>query len=135
MTDLPRALVWCALGQVSIDVETGELELDAVANPSQPRARPVLNLPLVVAADRNASRIVAVIARRPPLVISDDAGTTWREAGGGLPAGVDIAILPDHPDRLLYASETRVHLSRDGGLFWHALEVELPSITAVAWAS
>lgn len=135
MTDLPRALVWCALGPVSIDVETGVLEIDAAPDHSQARARPTLNLPLVVAADRNASRIVAVVARRPPLVISDDAGTTWREAGGGLPAGVDIAILPDHPDRLLYASESRVHLSRDGGLFWRALELELPSITTVAWAS
>lgn len=135
MTDLPRALVWCALGPVSIAVETGELELDSVPEPAPLRVRPVLNLPLLVAADRNASRIIAVVARRPPLVISDDAGTTWREAGGGLPAGVDIAILPDHPDRLLYASESRVHLSRDGGLFWRALELELPSITAVAWAS
>jgi hypothetical protein len=133
MTDLPRALVWCALGPVSIDVETGELEIDTGANASQTRSRPALNLPLLVAADRNGSRIVAVVARRPPLVISDDAGTTWREAGGGLPAGVDVAILADHPDGLLYASESRVHLSRDGGLFWRALELELPAITGVAW--
>jgi hypothetical protein len=133
MTGLPPAVVECRLGVVSIDLETGEIEIDADAEAAVSRERPALNLPLVIAADRNASRIVAVVARRPPLVVSDDAGTTWRETGGGLPAGVDIAILSDHPDRLLYVSESRVYLSTDGGLFWHALEVELPSITAVAW--
>jgi len=46
-----------------------------------------------------------------------------------------VAVDPDDPDRVLYAARNRVHLSTDGGRFWHALEPELPDIEAVAWAS
>jgi len=74
------------------------------------------------------------VARRPPLVVSDDAGQTWREAGGGLPAGTAIAIDADDPDLLLYASEARLFLSEDGGRFWRALEPELIGITALAFS-
>jgi hypothetical protein len=92
-----------------------------------------LELPLVVAAARSGSTIVAVVDRRPPLVVSYDAGTTWHEAGAGLPAGRAVAVSPEHPDLVLFASETRVHLSRDGGRFWQALPLELAGVRAVAW--
>ena len=75
---------------------------------------------------------MAVVDRRPPLVVSNDGGSTWREAGAGLAPGTAIAISPDDPDLVLYATAERLHLSRDGGRFWQALSVELPGITAVA---
>jgi hypothetical protein len=76
---------------------------------------------------------MAVVDRRPPPVVSDDSGATWREAGGGLPAGRAVAISPGHPDDVLFASASRLYVSRDGGRFWHALALELPEIRAVAW--
>ena len=65
--------------------------------------------------------------------MSDDAGATWRESGGGLPPGRDVAISPEHPDLVLFATESRLYLSGDGGRFWEVLELELHGITAVAW--
>jgi hypothetical protein len=93
----------------------------------------VVDLPLVVAADGAGSTIVAAVDRRPPLVVSHDAGTTWHEAGAGLPLGRAVAVSAEHPDRVLYASENRLFVSLDGGRFWQALTVELADISAVAW--
>ena len=92
-----------------------------------------LDLPLLVAAAAAGSTVVAVVDRRPPLVVSHDAGRTWRESGGGLPKGNAVAIDPANPDRMLYAARNRLFLSQDGGRFWHALVLELPEITAVAF--
>jgi len=88
-------------------------------------------LPLLVAAAANGSTVVAVVDRRPPLVVSNDAGRTWRESGGGLPAGRAVAIGEDDPDLMLYAARNRLYLSEDGGRFWRALVVELPEIEAL----
>jgi hypothetical protein len=74
---------------------------------------------------------VAVVDRRPPLAISNDAGSTWREAGGGLPAGFAIAIDEQNPDRMLFAARNRLYLSENGGVFWRALVPELPDILSV----
>ena len=79
-------------------------------------------------------RVVAVVDRRPPLVLSEDGGRTWDEAGGGLPAGTAIAIHPEDPDVLLFASESRLFVSENGGRFWRALDIELIGITAVAFS-
>ena len=121
-----------ALGTVLLDLESG----DAVLVDDDPpvAAHAEVSLPLLVAADQVGARIAAVVARRPPLVLSDDAGQTWREAGGGLPAGTAIAIDPDDPDLLLYASESRLFLSEDGGRFWRALGPELIGITALTFS-
>ena len=43
-------------------------------------------------------------------------------------------ISPEHPDLVAFATAERLYVSRDGGRFWTALAVELPSITAVAFA-
>jgi photosystem II stability/assembly factor-like uncharacterized protein len=94
---------------------------------------PRVELPLLVAAASEGSTVVAVLDRRPPLAVSHDAGSSWREAGGGLPPGRAIAIAPSDPDRMLYAATHRVYVSRDGGRFWRALEPELPEIRRVAW--
>jgi hypothetical protein len=129
-----RALAATAHGVVEVDVEEEVvLELDANSE-LLPRPLPVISLPLLVAADAVGARVVAVVDRRPPLAVSDDAGTTWREAGGGLPSGRAVAIHPDDPDFVLYAARNRLYLSRDGGRFWAALAPELPEITALAWA-
>ena len=121
-----------ALGCVAVDLESGDAELVEDDPPTAGSAE--VSLPLLIAADQVGARIVAVLNRRPPLMLSDDAGQTWREAGGGLPAGTAVAIHPDEPDRLLYASESRLFLSEDGGRFWRVLEPELIGITALMFS-
>ena len=128
-----RLRVATAVGVVSLDADDGEVEFldDGVSAPSPGDAG--VSLPLLVASARCGARIVAVVRRRPPLVISDDAGVTWREVGGGLPRGVDVAIAPDHPDTIAFASDSRVYLSSDGGVFWRVIDTELPQIASIAW--
>ena len=94
---------------------------------------PSVSLPRVVAAAQSGATIVAIVDRRPPLAISHDAGETWREAGGGLPAGFGIAIAEDDPDRMLYAGRNRLYVSANGGVFWRGLAFELPDIVSLAW--
>ena len=124
-----RALVACVLGTAEVDLA----EEEVVEITDEPVDAPALalDLPLLVAAAAHGSTVVAVVDRRPPLVVSNDGGATWREAGSGLGPGTAIAISPDDPDLVLYATAERLHLSRDGGRFWQALSVELPEITAV----
>ena len=127
-----QALVQTPLGVATVDLEDDQVvELDEGATLELSTIE--TGLPRVVQADRQGSTVVAVVDRRPPLLVSGDAGTTWREAGGGLPAGRAVAVSPDHPDLVLYAGESRLFLSTDGGRFWRALATELPDITAVAW--
>ena len=127
-----EALVATALGCVHVDLETGEAEL---VDDEQPTAGTAgVSLPLLIAADQSGERVVAVVDRRPPLVLSEDGSQTWNEAGGGLPAGTAIAIHPEDPDLLLFASESRLFVSVNGGRFWRALDVELIGITAVAFS-
>jgi hypothetical protein len=128
------ALVACALGTAEVDLE--EEDVIAVSDePLDPDPAPVLDLPLVIAAAAHGSTVVAIVDRRPPLVVSNDGGVTWREAGAGLGRGVALAISPEDPDFVLFATSERLHLSRDGGRFWAALAVELPEITAVAFVA
>jgi hypothetical protein len=87
-------------------------------------------LPRAVAAARSGSTVVVVVDRRPPLAVSHDAGQTWREAGGGLPAGNAVAIADD-PDLIAFAGRNRIFVSHDGGRFWQALTIELPEIQAL----
>ena len=119
-------------GTVAVDIED-ELVLGAADEPMTERVE--LNLPRVVAASASGSSVVAVVDRRPPLLVSGDAGATWREAGSGLPPGFAVAIDPDDPDRVLYAARNRLYLSTDGGRFWRGLEPELPDIEAVGWVT
>jgi hypothetical protein len=109
------------------DVVLGSgMELPAIERPS-------VALPRVVATASAGSTVVAVIERRPPLAVSHDGGRTWRESGGGLPAGFAIAVAESNPDLMLYAARNRLYVSKDGGTFWRRLELELPDIHAVAW--
>jgi hypothetical protein len=84
-------------------------------------------------ADSAGSTAVVIVDRRPPLRLSHDGGSSWEDAGGGLPEGRGVAVHPDEPELVLYAARNRLFLSRDGGRFWHALAPELPEIAAVAW--
>jgi hypothetical protein len=125
-----RAVVQTEYGVFAVDLETEEVEPTALeAGGSEP---PALTLPRVVTAAAEGSTIVAVVDRKPPLLVSHDAGLTWREAGGGLPPGKAVAISEDDPDLMVYASRNRLHVSTNGGVFWRALAVELPEITAVS---
>jgi hypothetical protein len=92
-----------------------------------------VELPRLVAAAQSGSTVVALVDRRPPLAISHDAGSTWREAGGGLPPGFAVAIDEDNPDVMLFAARNRLYLSENGGIFWRALVPELPEIEAVTF--
>ena len=124
-----RALVRTVDGVFEVDLEE-EVVLglvDVAVEPPQVE----LALPLVVSAAATGSTVVAVVDRRPPLVVSNDAGRTWRESGGGLPAGRAAAIGEDNPDVVLYAARNRLYLSTDGGLFWRALVIELPEVEAL----
>lgn len=131
---MKRVLVGCALGTVAVDLD-GEEEAEVVDEEPERTSEPDVDLPLLVAAAAHGSTVVAVVDRRPPLVVSNDGGATWREAGAGLGRGVAVAISPDHPDLVVFATSERLHVSRDGGRFWAALPIELPGITAVAFAA
>ena len=125
-----RALVRTVDGVYEVDLED-----EVVLGPSDAEVeatRLELSLPRVVAAAASGSTVIAVVDRRPPLVVSADAGVTWREAGGGLPAGRAIAIAEDNPDVVVYAARNRLYLSKDGGRFWRSMAPELPEIEAVA---
>lgn len=123
------ALADTVAGVFEIDLETDEVTR-AEATVARPPA-PALPLPRVVDAAASGSTVVAVVDAKPPLLVSYDAGATWRESGRGLPAGVAVAV-GDDPDVVLFAARNRLYLSRDGGVFWTALAVELPEIRAVA---
>lgn len=130
---MTSVLVECAIGTVEVDVDEDEV-VDDFASPLPPTSPPSIELPLLVAVAAQGSTVIAVVDRRPPLVVSNDGGLTWRETGAGLGPGVDVAVSPDHPDLVVYATRERLHVSRDGGRFWTALTVELPEITSVGFA-
>ena len=123
-----KAVARTLVGTFVIDLEDEEVigEVDAF----EP-AKVNVELPRVVAAAASGATIVAVVDRRPPLAVSNDAGRTWREAGGGLPPGFAIAVHEDNPDLMLFAARNRLYLSENGGTFWRALVPELPDIEAV----
>jgi hypothetical protein len=123
------AIVETTAGTFAVDLDSEEIE---PAEPFAPPPRPPLNLPRVVGAAESGSTIVAVVEAKPPLVVSHDAGSTWRESGRGLPAGQAVAIAADDPDVIAFAARNRLYVSRDGGVFWTALAVELPEIRALA---
>jgi hypothetical protein len=116
---------------VDLDDETlVALEPDATFEPFPP---PSLSLPRLVAAASAGSTVVAVVDAKPPLAVSHDAGRTWRESGRGLPPGRAVAVSPEDPDVVVYATRNRLYASRDGGRFWRSLSVELPEIEAVTF--
>jgi hypothetical protein len=125
-----RALVRTVDGVFEVDLDEEEA-LGLVEAWVEPEPVSV-SLPLVLAAASSGSTVIAVVDRRPPLAVSNDAGRTWRESGGGLPPGRAVAIAEDDPDYVLYAARNRLYVSTDGGRFWQALTLELPEVEAVS---
>jgi hypothetical protein len=125
-----NVLVATVAGSFAVDLETDEVE--PWHGEVSPPPAPHLNLPRVVAAAATGSTVVVVVDAKPPLLISHDAGSTWHESGRGLPAGRAIAISDDDPDLLVYAARNLLYVSRNGGVFWSALALELPEIERIA---
>ncbi len=126
------AHVQTADGLAVVDLEDETVvELDA-ARTIEPAERPPVSLPRVVDAAAAGSTVIAVVDAKPPLMVSHDAGRTWRDSGRGLPAGRAVAISIDDPDVVLYAARNRLYLSRDGGRFWNSLALELPEILGLS---
>jgi hypothetical protein len=123
------AVVDTEAGTFAVDLD--EEELEPWHGDVSPPPEPILNLPRVVAAAASASMVIAVVDAKPPILVSHDAGVTWRESGRGLPAGRAVAIAEDDPDIAVYAARNRLYVTRDGGVFWTALAVELPEIVSV----
>jgi hypothetical protein len=125
-----NVLVATVAGSFAVDLETDEVEpWDGDVSPPP---SPVLNLPRVIAAAAAGSTVVAVVDAKPPILVSHDSGSTWRESGRGLPPGRAIAISEDDPDLLVYAARNLLYVSRNGGVFWSALALELPEIEGLA---
>ena len=126
-----RAAVETVDGVFVVDLEEETvLDFDPGAQLATP-ARVAVPFARVVAAAASGSTRIAVVDRRPPLVVSYDAGVTWTETGGGLPLGRSVAIDGENPDVILFAGRNRLYLSSDGGRFWRALAPELPEIRGV----
>ena len=124
-----KVLISTVAGSFSVDLETDDV--DAWDGALEPPPAPLLNLPRVLAAAVTGATVVAVVDAKPPLLVSYDTGSTWRESGRGLPPGRAVAISDDDPDLIVYAARNRLFLSRNGGVFWSSLAVELPEILAV----
>jgi hypothetical protein len=123
------ALIETTAGAFAVDLETDDVTPWGAAVEAAPP--PALNLPLLVTAAAAGSTVFAVVNTKPPIVVSHDAGMTWRASGRGLPAGVAIGVSDDDPDLAVYAARNRLFVTNDGGVFWTALAIELPEITAV----
>jgi len=124
-----RLYVETAGGTFAVDLESEEVEpVDVELEREAPLA---LNLPRVVASAAAGATVVALVDAKPPLLVSRDAGATWTAAGRGLPPGFAIAVAADDPDTIAYAARNRVYLSRNGGVFWSAIPVELPDVVAL----
>jgi len=127
-----RGLVQTADGVYDVDLEDEVILGFEGGARLEPAPAPDVALPRLVAAAAAGSTLVCLVDAKPPLLVSHDAGRSWRESGRGLPAGRAVAVAEDSPDVVLYAARNRLYLSEDGGRFWRSLVVELPEIEAVA---
>jgi hypothetical protein len=130
---LSRVVVSTEAGPFEVDLDEETVEPWTHEVPEAPPA-PALNLPRVVAAAATGSTVVAVVDAKPPMLVSHDAGSTWRDSGRGLPAGQAVALSDTDPDTIVYAARNRLYVSRNGGVFWAALAVELPLIVGMAFS-
>ena len=124
------AIVGTRGGSFAVDLESDEVE--PWEEPPEPPPAVILNLPRLVAAAASGAAVYAVVDAKPPLLVSHDAGSTWRAAGHGLPAGRAVAVSQANPDDAVFAARNRLYTTHDGGRFWTALTAELPEIESVA---
>ena len=80
------AIVSTTAGVVRASTSTRKRSSRSTASSSR-STRLSLNLPRLVAAAAAGATVLAVVDTKPPIVVSHDAGTTWRESGRGLPRG------------------------------------------------
>jgi hypothetical protein len=123
------ALVRTVDGTFAVDLDADEVV--PWAGPPVSTEELVLNLPRLVAAAAVGATVVALVDAKPPLLVSHDAGSTWRASGHGLPPGRGVALAETNPDVAVYAARNRLYLSTDGGRFWASLTVELPEIESI----
>jgi photosystem II stability/assembly factor-like uncharacterized protein len=123
------ALVCTVDGTFAVDVDADEV-VPWVGSPVSTEEL-VLNLPRLLAAAAVGATVVALVDAKPPLLVSHDAGSTWRASGHGLPPGRAVALAETNPDVAVYAARNRLYLSTDGGRFWAALTIELPEIESI----
>lgn len=75
---------------------------------------------------------VYALTQKPDIMLSKDAGQTWESITKTLEISrtsfvlADAKIHPKNKDFIMFASQTRIYLTRDGGLNWK----ELPLISA-----
>ncbi len=123
------ALVRTVDGTFAVDLDADDVT--PWDGPTSPAEEVVLNLPRLVGAAATGATVMALVDARPPLLVSHDAGSTWRAAGHGLPPGRAVALAEANPDIAVYAARNRLYLSKDGGRFWASLTVELPEIESI----
>ena len=128
-----EARVATALGCVAIDLESDDAFLVDDDPPMADTGRG-LSAARRRRRRKSGSRIVAAVDRRPPLMISDDVGLTWREAGGGLPVGTAIAIDRTIPTGCCSPRKRASTSRRTAGASGAASSSELIGITAVAFS-
>lgn len=130
-------IAWCRTGLGDVEIDLAAEQATLLDHPGDWVAAPVpeTGLPRVVDAAVAGSTVIALVDAKPPLLVSHDAGRTWRGAGHGLPKGQHIAIAPESPDTVLYATATRLWLSEDGGRFWRSLAPELPEIAELGFVA
>ena len=125
-------LVSCALGVVSLDLDDGEITLlddDLPARGEPPSSDCRCWSPPIASALGSSRWSTATAAAR----LQRRAGSRGASSAAGCRPGVDVAIDPDSPDTIAYSTDERIYLSRSGGVFWEALETELPEIAAISW--
>lgn len=129
-----NALVETVAGVYTVDVEVDAVVSFVPGAEVDAPPPPETGLPRVVGGAAAGSTVVLAVDAKPPLLVSHDAGTTWRESGRGLPRGTVVALADGDPDSVLYCAGTRLYLSRDGGRFWTPLATELPEpALAAVW--
>jgi len=69
------ALVSTVDGAFAVDLDDGTV---LTADPFDPAPEPSLNLPRLVSAAAVGPTVAAVVAAKPPLLLSYDAGATWQ---------------------------------------------------------
>ena len=73
---MTRVAVATVDGVFVVDLDQEWVEHDPLGTVEADLVR--VELPLVISAAAAGSTVIAVVDRRPPLVVSHDAGSTWR---------------------------------------------------------
>ena len=122
------ALVATAAGTFSVDLDSEEV---GAAEPF--RRRSAAAAQPAPGRRRRRGRLDGrrAVDARPPLLVSYDAAPPGASPDAVFRRGAQSRSAEADPDTLAYAARNRLYVSRDGGVFWTALAVELPEIEAL----